>query len=345
MMALLRAMACTPSARVMVTTVGSPSGMSATATLTPDVSESCSDLPRSSATPNVATATTMHSTDTVNPNDSMLSSSGVLADSTLLISELMRPISASSPVATTTAVPCPVNTSVPRYPMHERSPSTADASTGSAVLAMGADSPVSVASVTRSDDVSIQRTSAGMRSPEARKSTSPTTSSDASTVRFRPLRSTSAVDLTIALIAWVAASALPSCTTPITTLTTTTVSTKPASTHSAYAALMPAAAIRIAVITLYNCSQIIWTSVRRFPGVSVFGPFSASRRAASSLDRPSEVEVPSRFSTSSAGMENGGGSMDWASCFVSDSAIGMEGAGRGGVRAVKLPVYKLQPRK
>ena len=46
MMAFERAMTCTPSARVMVTTVGRPSGMSATATPTPAASAVCSGMPR-----------------------------------------------------------------------------------------------------------------------------------------------------------------------------------------------------------------------------------------------------------------------------------------------------------
>ena len=120
-------------------------------------------------------------TDNCLPKVAICRVSGVASVSTSPIIVLMRPISVATPVAVTTPTPLPDVTSVPENAMAERSPMPASSWTGSGCLCVATDSPVSADSSICRLVVSINRTSAGTRSPDRNRTTSPGTSSSAST--------------------------------------------------------------------------------------------------------------------------------------------------------------------
>ena len=154
----------------------------------------------------------------------------------------MRPISVPWPVATTSPRAVPCVTSVPDHSIDLRSPRDAAASTGSTVFSTGTDSPVRIASCAASPRASRSRRSAGTLSPASSSTMSPGTSSAPSSVLRRPSRSTAARGASMLRIAAIAASALPSCTKPITALARTTARITPVSTQCCEAAVTAAAA-------------------------------------------------------------------------------------------------------
>ena len=82
-------------------------------------------------------------------------------------------------------------------------------------MSTGWDSPVSAASSTRRFLTCSKRRSAGTLSPESSRTRSPGTRSSAGTSQRSPPLSTRARRLSMWRIAWIAFSALPSCTNPM----------------------------------------------------------------------------------------------------------------------------------
>ena len=199
---------------------------------------------------------------------------------------LMRPISVASPVPTTTPVPCPIVTSVPDHAEDDRSPSAASAATGSTDFWTGTDSPVSADSSIWRLRAVIRRRSAGTRSPDARCTRSPGTSSSAGMVMRLPSRTTVALSDSMLRMAFSACSALPSWMKPIAALITTTPTITAASTISPSRALTAAAAISTRIRILLNWAANRHSALRPAGGVRRFGPCRASRSAASSALRP-----------------------------------------------------------
>ncbi len=136
-----------------------------------------------------------------------------------------------SPVETTTTVPEPLSTLVPRKQMFLSSTAEVTVS-GSTVsnFSTGIDSPVSAPWMTKRSFAARSRTSAGIMSPAARLTTSPGTRSARGTSRGVPSRTTVAVTLIIALSFFAAESARASCTnrseTPRTTINPITMAAR-----------------------------------------------------------------------------------------------------------------------
>ena len=112
--ALRRAICCTPSASVTVTTAGRPSGMAATANpIAAEISSSMVNWWMSLPMISIAAAIARISTDSWRPNCPSLRVSGVSMPSTSEIIVWMRPISVAVPVAVATPTPVPAATMVP----------------------------------------------------------------------------------------------------------------------------------------------------------------------------------------------------------------------------------------
>ena len=155
----------------------------------------------------------------------MLRVSGVWVGSTVPSRPEMRPSSVRSPVATTTASAVPAVTRVPPCNSDRRSASSAAASTGSAALSTGTDSPVRAASSARSPRACRIRRSATTRAPASSDTTSPGTRASASACVHRPSRRTLAGSDTSWASAWIALPARYSWANPMSALSTTTAST------------------------------------------------------------------------------------------------------------------------
>ena len=115
---------------------------------------------------------------------------GSLASAT---SRPRRPISVSSPSATTTPSPTPATTAVPACSSDDRSASGASGSTGSRPFAAATGSPVSLDSSAARPSASTTRASAATTLPASTSSTSPITSASTGTRLTTPARRTSAV--------------------------------------------------------------------------------------------------------------------------------------------------------
>mmetsp|Transcript_7176 Transcript_7176/g.16691 ORF Transcript_7176/g.16691 Transcript_7176/m.16691 type:complete len:418 (+) Transcript_7176:1677-2930(+) len=247
MIALLLASICIASASEIVTTAGSPSGMMATAMATVDLkaspsSKSCTRY----ATQNVITAMMSTKTEIHRPNISSCTMRFVFCESTLETMAEIFPISARSPVPHTTPLPCPVMTMVAEKAMFLRSPSADCGRHTSVCFEIGFDSPVSIASrIPQLPVTSIMRRSAGQRSPDWMKHTSPGTTFFASIILRSPPRITVALEESMPWIAAAACSARPSCTRPIVTLMTTTPPMRATSAQSWRTPATIAAAMRM----------------------------------------------------------------------------------------------------
>jgi len=273
MIAFWRAMACTPSASVIVVTEGRPSGMMATATPTHSEKAFAGVLPRTRyEMRKVASARKIVMPAIHWPKVSSESMSGVVCASTDDTSVLILPSSAASPVAMTTPVPWPYTTMVPPKAQFLRSPSCASAAMALVTFSTATDSPVRTASITCRLVETMRRRSAGMRSPDWTKTRSPGTSSSASTVRFLPSRITVAVGDIMALIASAAFSALPSCAMPMATLMTTTATMRPTSGQAWKPASTAAAPMRTQMSALLIWSQRRSRKVFLATSVILFGP-------------------------------------------------------------------------
>ena len=246
MMALRRAICWTPSASVMVTSAGSPSGIAATAK--PMVAEisspagmPCSTLPIATMT----TAITAMISDSFLPKAPICLVSGVSKASISASMVVIRPISACAPVAVTTPTPCPAETSDDENSIDDRSPMPAPAATAPTCLPDGTASPVSAASSTRRLLASSSRMSAGTFDPAETRTTSPGTSCSVGTRTHSPSRRTCASADNMFLMPASACSARPSWTKPMTALIRATVRITQKSIHSPSAAFSVAAASRM----------------------------------------------------------------------------------------------------
>lgn len=190
--AFFRAMRHRPRASARVATIGRPSGMAATASAMLASAMRRRSLP--AATPRPARrAAVARTAQTIWPDRrSRRRSSGEASGSAPSTSCDTWPSSVPAPVATTTPVPLPRVTSVPRNIMEARSAKCAPGATGSADLSTGTASPVSMDSSTPRFDASISRRSAGTASPPSTSTMSPGTSCSAASTRACPSRRTRA---------------------------------------------------------------------------------------------------------------------------------------------------------
>ena len=215
----------------------------------------------------------------------------------------MRPVSPAIPVSVTSTSPRPRVTAVFMYTAVTRSASGTSAPTvASADFATAMASPVRTDSCTSSELDANSRPSAGTRSPAARTTTSPGTSSSASNRTSRPSRRTVAVVTVICRRASSAASARDSCTNPIVALSNTTTTIATGVSHSRDTTRLTAAAInRMTISRSWNCRMKDRHAGSRRAAASRFGPYSASRRAASGDDSPVERSTSSPAATARAG--------------------------------------------
>mmetsp|Transcript_25277 Transcript_25277/g.79323 ORF Transcript_25277/g.79323 Transcript_25277/m.79323 type:complete len:321 (-) Transcript_25277:432-1394(-) len=194
--ALRAAMRTTPSASVTVTQMGSPSGMAATARLTPIWNMDSSGRPRSQPTTLMTPMMAKLMTLRFLPSSSMVSCSGVFGSSMSRSSAKVAPNSVFMPVAVTTARPLPAVTSVPMNTMFLQSASaTAVApsrrtSSRAGDLLFGSLSPVRLLSSVMSPALATTLASAGTKSPALSTRMSPGTTSRASTLMVTPPRRT-----------------------------------------------------------------------------------------------------------------------------------------------------------
>ena len=196
-----------------MTRAGRPSGIAATANpIVAEISSPagmlCSSLPIATMT----TAITAMMPANCLPKAAIWRVSGVSKVSMSASRVVIRPISASGPVAVTTPTPWPAATIEEENSMDDRSPTPVPAATGSTDLADGTASPVSADSSTRRLLASTSRRSAGTRSPGVTRTRSPGTSSSAGTATHSPSRRTCACADSMLRIPARACSARPSCT-------------------------------------------------------------------------------------------------------------------------------------
>ena len=164
-------------ARAMVTMVGSPSGMAATASVTAASTASARGYPRRRPMTSRRIDTATMAAAIHFPMTPSCRVRGVSRSEASVSIREIRPSSVSWPVATTTPLAVPYVTRVPLYAMPRRSPIPACRSTASALFSTGTDSPVRAASSTFSVRTPARRRSAGTLSPECSSTTSPGTSS------------------------------------------------------------------------------------------------------------------------------------------------------------------------
>ncbi len=231
-MALRFAIAETPRASVIVRIAGRPSGIAPTAKPMEAWNSSSRSEPWSSQpSPNrAAAANTMMRLSTL-PNEFICLVSGVSRVSTSLSMSLIRPISVSWPVATTTQRPEPPATIEEENAIERRSPTPAPASTASVDFSAASDSPVSADSSMRKLLDCTRRRSAGTRSPLRSRTMSPGTISSASTSVHDPSRRTVALGESMSRMPSSAFSARPPCTKPMTALITATAAMTMVSTQ------------------------------------------------------------------------------------------------------------------
>eukprot|EP01137_Pigoraptor_chileana_P032353 Opistho-2@21595 len=182
----------TPRASVTVTTMGSPSGIAATASDTPMVNISRRlrfwKRPMTTMSPMIAN----EKMDSFFPSSSMRDCRGVLRSSTSRIRWKTTPNSDVSPVPITMPLPRPLRTSVPMKATFLRSASGCFSSSLSIITRVcftdGMVSPVSIDSSTSRSTASNRRISAGTRSPMEIWMMSPGTRSVASMSMSCPSR-------------------------------------------------------------------------------------------------------------------------------------------------------------
>ncbi len=209
-----------------------------------------------------------------------------------------RPNSDAVAVWTTSAEPVPVSTCVPMNTALVLADSGASCATASPFLATGYDSPVSTDSSTSSPvDVST-RQSAGTTLPGVSSTTSPTTSWSVGISVSSPSRSTCVMGCTCDVSASTALPALCSCQNPRVPLAAMMPRMMRASMTSPSRSETTVAPMSMSTMGLVN-----WAMKSRNPRAprctgSEFGPFAASRRRASSAERPTSPE-PSALATAS----------------------------------------------
>ena len=199
------AMRWTPMASAMVTMAGRPSGMAPTAramakssdSLKASEIESPCAVMRRMPTTSMIPATTRMATVMRPPIVLSARVKGVSRSTVDLRSAEMRPSWVAAPVSTATASAVPYVTWVPPKTMEARSPRSASSGTAATCFSVGTDSPVRAASSARRLRQVRSRRSAGTRSPDARATMSPGTTSAAGMAVRRPSRRTVAVSGTI----------------------------------------------------------------------------------------------------------------------------------------------------
>ena len=211
MIAPALASCCVPQARMVVTTVGSPTGIAAMAKATAALKTAMNVSPRARFSAIDATSAMPAITRICPVSRSIWRVSGVLTSCSSASIPEMWPTSVAIPVAVTTNSPAPRVTLVFMYTMSVRSPSGVPApATGSVPLATGRLSPVSADSSTSSVAAFSSRPSAGTISPASIATMSPGTSCPAGISASWPSRLTLALMITIFCRAETAAVAFPS---------------------------------------------------------------------------------------------------------------------------------------
>ena len=200
-----------PQARMVVTTVGSPTGIAAIAKATAALKTAMNVSPRARFSAIDAISAMPAITRICPVSRSIWRVSGVLTACSSFSMPEIRPTSVVIPVAVMTNSPAPRVTLVFMYTMSERSPSGVPApATGSVPLATGRLSPVSADSSTSSVAAFSSRPSAGTISPASIATMSPGTSRSAGISASWPSRLTLALMITIFCRAETAAVAFPS---------------------------------------------------------------------------------------------------------------------------------------
>jgi hypothetical protein len=192
-------------------------------------------------------------------------------------------------------------TFVPIQATDPRSAIGASIATAAAVLETEDDSPLSSDSSARSAIASINRISAGTRSPVSSNTMSPRTRSRDWISRSWPSRTTRDCGASIRRKASSASSARHSCTNPKMPFSTTMARIAAASTVSPTTKEITAATTRIRISTLRNCrARMACHGVLRAAS-KAFGPSRASRRAASSVVSPRLASLATSSTTSAGG--------------------------------------------
>jgi hypothetical protein len=245
MMALRAAMRRTPSARVIVNTTGSPSGIAATDSATAVRNISLAVEPKAIPETKVTTAPTPTAIPMMRANSDIRRWSGVGSSRSPRMSPAMFPSSVSAPIATTAPRPRPVVTTAPVNAIERRSASGASSLTGSLRLLTGRDSPVSSDSSICNPLVWRRRRSAGTLLPGSSRTMSPGTSSRLSISRSWPSRITRARGTTSCIRARTAPSACRSWVTPMSAFRIRTAAITTASRYSPRSTVTAAAPSRM----------------------------------------------------------------------------------------------------
>ena len=170
----LRDSASAPLARFIVTSMGSISGVSPTATALANSSASSqSPLVRPLMMNTSGTITAMKRS--ISHVKRFSPKAKLLGPSASVIDCAMPPNTACAPVCTTTAVAVPLATCVPMNAMLRKASVSVPGASTSGYFSTGRDSPVRADSLTKKSRADSTRTSAGTRSPADRCTTSPGT--------------------------------------------------------------------------------------------------------------------------------------------------------------------------
>src|SRR3989344_7762688 len=229
-----RAFSATPRARVTDNPVGKPSGITATARLTPPDQAVSQPPPLHTTKPTIIVQAAAPNTTISLANLSSLMVRGESSFFTPDSSCANCPNLVAPPVAVTSIHPYPLATKVPEK--------TSDAFSWSACLETGIDSPVNTASFTSSSTAFTILPSAGTRKPSSRYTISPGTIAPASISVSVPDLFTLTLPPPIFLSFFTASSALYSCTQPKIALTSTMATISAASTVSPTTSATTAAA-------------------------------------------------------------------------------------------------------
>ena len=205
------------------------------------------------------------------------------------------------PVAVTTIAAVPLVTAVFWNSMFERSPSaTSDPASAPASFAIGALSPVSAASCVSSVAERTMRPSAGTMSPASTWTMSPGTTSTAGTSATEPSRTTFACGTCRFARASMLARAFSSWRVPRTTLRRMSSATITPVETSPITKLTATTAISMMFIGSRSCCAATAHIDGGFSSLISFGPYRASRAAASASVRPESASDSSPATTSLA---------------------------------------------
>jgi len=255
-----------------VATIGSPSGIAATARASPMESQWRRSCPR--ARP-IATGTTAIATVramSLRASASRRTSSGVTSSSASSTRRAILPSSVRIPVAMTRAIPAPRVAAVPLKRRERRSVSAASGGTGRGSFPTGADSPVSADSFAWRRDEAMMRRSAAIRSPASRITMSPGTRLAAGTTDTASPRRTRARVSTRRRSASTDRTARSSTTNARMAFTAMTTAIAEPSSHSPNPNATAAAAARIAITGDRNCRRRIASGRSAATSRSRFGP-------------------------------------------------------------------------